>query len=179
MNGVQSALFFLNRPVVKQGIKNVVGGLTCSFACYEFFLSPKSLEIREPKWVQGARKVSTFTGKISLIMSAAVSSPGVYAISRLSGLFFTKEQFSTVFGPNTIFEIYPWHPRHLASFAALILAFPSVAFTSGEGIYWLYRKVKHIPINSTDHKVQFMVLFNTVTSRPLLHIGNQLLRRLK
>ena len=65
--------------------------------------------------------------KVSLILSAATSRPGVMIVSTSVGRVFPVRQFERVFGPNTIFAVNLWHPRHVASIAAVILALPLVA----------------------------------------------------
>ena len=91
-----------------------------------------------------------------------------------------------MFGPNTIFAVNPWHPRHVVSIAAVILALPSLAQSAYKGINWTYKKIREYQSTSsnrsdvsvwlTDTKLRIMTLFNTATSRPVLHLGNQLCR---
>lgn len=180
---------FLNHPIVKEGIKNGAGALTFAFGVVEIHDIIQIARGREisneanahsSKWVQVASKVIIVCAKISLILSAGVSRPGVFIISTLTGLFFTTEQLNKVFGPNTIFAINPWHPRHVVSIAAVIFAIPAVVQASYKGIKWIYTNAPTNKLQTdkwlTDTKIRAMTLFNTITSRPLLHLGNRLCR---
>ena len=65
-----------------------------------------------------------------------------------------------------------------------MVALPSIALSAYDGFHWIYEKCQNnnqqYPSTNknwiTDSKIQFMDLFNTLTSRPLLHLGNQLLK---
>ncbi len=138
-----------------------------------------------PKWMQIANKVIIVCAKISLILSAATSPPGVFIISTLVGCVFSTVQLERVFGPNTIFAINPWHPRHVVSIASVILAMPIIIQSVCKGVAWAYKKISQYHEKSsnepsrmwlTDAKLRLMVFFNTITSRPVLHTGNQLSR---
>ncbi len=182
----------LNQPLVKEGVKNITGTVTFVFGLveiYHIYHLARDHEITTdvcsdyPKWIQVANNVMIVCTKISLILSAGVSYPGVFIISSLIGCFFSTSQLKQVCGPNTIFVVNPWHPRHIVSIAAVILALPSLAQSAYNGINWAYKKVRHYPdmsINGsnvrvwlTDTKIRLMTLFNTTTSRPVLHLGNQ------
>ncbi len=146
----------LNQPQVKEGIKNAAGAATCSFGLVEIYdgrILPKN-------WQTTADKVISVCSKSSLILSACVSRPGVYLISSLSGSLLCTEQLNRVFGPNTIFAINPWHPRHAASIGAVVLALPALVRAA-------FNPKK---ISNTE----LCLFFNTLTSRPVLHLGNQL-----
>jgi hypothetical protein len=156
----------LNQPMIKEGVKNVAGSVTFAFGLveiYDIYKMARGCEMETvtstSKWVQAANKVVNFFAKISLILSAGVSRPGVFIISSLVGCVFSTSQLNQMFGPNTIFAINPRHPRHILSIAAVILGLPSLLLTS-------------------DHEIRLKTLFNTITSRPLLHIGNQLMTRI-
>lgn len=187
---INSSVRLLNQPIVKENVKNVAGTLTFVFGLLEIkdvyqILKGRKISTEDiphaPKWIQVANKTIIVCAKISLILSAGVSRPGVFIISSLSGCFFSTAQLNRVFGPNTLFAINPRHPRHVISLAAVILALPSVAQMTYRGISWA---VQRYPVGVsresqdwlTDAKVRLMALFNTVTSRPTLHIGNQFSR---
>lgn len=196
MNLVKSAtqvvVQFLNQPVVKEGVKNVAGSVTYIFGCVGADKASKVLQgvniisedhSAEPEWRQTAYKVSAACALISLVLSGATSRPGVYIIGTLVGTVFSTQQLDQVFGPNTIFAVNPWHPRHVASIAAVILALPAVMQATYDGACWCYRKVSSInePVVPslrnewlTDARIRLMIVFNTITSRPVLHIGNHL-----
>jgi len=177
----------LNQPIVKERVKEVASSVTFVFGLIEIYDLYKiargdhkiSTDVypKSPRWIQVLNKVVIVCAKISLILSAAVSRPGVFIISSLVGSIFS-------FGPNTLFTINPWHPRHVVSIAAVIFAIPSVLQSTCIGISWIGKKVRHyrnVPVNGeapnywlTDSKVRLMTLFNTITSRPTLHFGNLL-----
>lgn len=182
---------FLNQPIIKENIKNIAGTVTFAFGLIELHDIYQILRNREittepcsdyPKWMQVANKVIIVCTKISLILSAGVSRPGVFIISSIVGCVFTTAQLNRVFGPNTTFAINPWHPRHVVSFVAVILAMPSLAQSAYNGINWTIKKIQqhqNAPTNEhwlTDAKIRLMILFNTITSRPVLHMGNKLSR---
>lgn len=183
----------LNQPIVKEGVKNIASTVTFVFGLveiYDIYQIARGCEITTkpcsdcPKWIQVANKVIIVSAKISLILSAGVSRPGVFIISSLIGCIFSTVQLNRVFGPNTIFAVNPWHPRHVVSIVAVVLALPSLAQSAYKGINWTYKKIREYQNTSsnrsdvntwlTDTKVRIMTLFNTATSRPVLHLGNQL-----
>lgn len=155
----------LNQPRIKEGVKNVAGAVTFVFGVvevYNIYQMTRGCEmaietLTSPKWVHAANKVVTACPKLSLILSASVSRPGAFIVSSLVGCVFSTAQLDQMFGPNTIFAINPKHPRHIASIAAVILGLPTLFQSSSE--------------------IRLQTLFNTLTSRPLLHIGNQLTAR--
>lgn len=178
----QFIVHFLNRPLVKETIKNTVGSVTFAFGIvelYDLYQIARGREISteqdasSPKWVQVATKVAIVSAKISLILSAAASRPGIFLISTLVGSFFSTAQLEQVFGPNTIFAINPWHPRHVISIAAVVFALPVIAESIYRGIRWTAENGRPW---LTDAKVRLMALFNTLTSRPVQHLGNQFCR---
>lgn len=189
-NAIHNVVRFLNRPLVKDGVKNIAGTVTFAFGLVELYDISQILKGREistetyseyPKWARVANKVVIVCAKLSLILSAGVSRPGVYIISTLVRCFFSSYQLKQVFGHNTTFAINPWHPRHIVSIVAVTLALPSLAQSAYKGSKWVYKKIQnsqtlHSSQNTlwlTDAKIRLMNLFNTATSRPLLHIGNQ------
>lgn len=188
----------LNQPIVKEGVKNIAGTVTFVFGVVEIYdiyqiVRARVVRGREitteacsdyPKWMQVTNKVIIICSKISLVLSAGVSRPGVVIISLLIGCVFSTSQLNRVFGPNTIFAVNPWHPRHVVSIAAVILALPLLAQSVYKGINWAYKKIRQyqntstngsdVKIWLTDTKIRLMTLFNVATSRPTLHLGNQL-----
>lgn len=191
MNSISGSVRFLNQPIVKEGVKNLASSVTFVFGLVELhdiYQIARGREISteacssSPKWIQVANKVVIVCAKISLILSAGVSRPGVFIVSTLVGSVFSTSQLDRVFGPNTIFAINPRHPRHVFSVAAVILALPSLAQSAYKATHWVCKKISHYQsaaIQETNHwltdsKIRLMALFNTITSRPTLHIGNQL-----
>lgn len=190
-NLFHTSIGLLNQPMVKEGVKNIAGSVTFVFGLveiYDIYQIARGREIstevspNSDRWVQTVNKVVIVCAKISLILSACVSRPGVYIISSLAGTVFSTVQLNRVFGPNTIFAINPWHPRHVISIAAVLLALPSLIQATYLGMNWAYRNIREYqnePADDNEHwltdaKIRLMALFNTITSRPTLHIGNQL-----
>ncbi len=189
---MQIGIHFLNQPLIKDWVKNVAGSMTCVFAFIEFYTICQIIKGREisitlnphaPKWMQTLYKTMIISAKISLILSAIVSRPGTFVISTLIHSIFSTAQLETIFGPNTIFDINPWHPRHIISLVSLVLAFPVLAQSFFQGIRWGYKKTRHYLNQRTIQlpqpnriytKVKLIALFNTLTGRPVLHVGNQL-----
>jgi hypothetical protein len=184
------SIHILNQPIIKEGVKNIAGSVTFIFGLVEIYEIYQIIRGREistetystiPKWVQVVIKVVIVCAKVSLILSAGVSSPGVFIISSLVGCIFHTSHLERVFGPNTIFAVNPWHPRHIISIVAVILALPSVIQLTYKGVNWMHKKIcdyQNMPIKKashwlTDSKIRLMALFNTISSRPALHIGNQ------
>jgi hypothetical protein len=193
---LHSSAHFLNQTLVKEGVKNIAGSLTFAFGfveIYDLYHIAKGRDISteakntSPEWVQVVKKI-VMCAKLSLILSAGVSRPGVYIISSLVGRIFSTTQLEKAFGVNTIFAINPWHPRHIISFAAVILALPTIAHSAYNNGKWVYNNIYlHTPVKDsandtnwlTDSKLRLIVIFNSITSRPLLHMGNTLNRFLR
>lgn len=192
-NLLQTSVRILNQPGVKEGVKKVAGSVTFVFGLIEIYDIYQIIRGREisteinkdnPKWMQVAHKVIILSAKISLILSAFTSPPGVFLITVVSGYLFSAEALTSAFGPNTIFAVNPWHPRHVVSIAAVILALPAVLLATYQAVTWAHKKItqfKNDPEQAqtfkaglTDAKVKLMTLFTTATSRPTLHLGNQL-----
>jgi hypothetical protein len=201
------SIHFLNQPVVKESVKNIFGtitfaiGIVQSYDLYQIYKGDVILNRvneNQSRWVKTAHKVVMICAKLSLILSACVSRPGAYIISSLSGCFFTTAQLNRAFGPNTIFAINPKHPRHIASIVAVILSLPTVIQLTFRGMHCVYKKIRpsdeqtnpllnrsYLQFNHSersnillsDSKIQQMAIFNTITSRPVLHIGNLILHR--
>lgn len=188
-----ASVHLLNQPVIKEGIKNLAGTVTFVLGLveiYNIYQITRGQKIsadpfsNSSKWMRVANKLIIVCAKISLILSAGVSRPGVYIISSLIESVFSTSQLEYVFGPNTLFALNPWHPRHIVSILAVILSLPTLAQSTYESINWTYKKIRHyrkastnrleIQTGPTDSKIKLTTLFNTITSRPTLHIGNQL-----
>lgn len=186
---------FLNQPAVKEGVKNIASTAAFAFGLIEAYDVYQILRGREistepdiesPKWMQIANKIILLCAKISLILSAATSRPGVFILSTIVGQFFSGKQLEYAFGPNTVFAVNPWHPRHVVSIAAVVLALPSVIQSIYRGMHWVYDQFSqnlHLQNGAgaktswlTDSKIRLMALFNTIGSRPAQHLGNQACR---
>jgi hypothetical protein len=191
---VQPAVRLLNQPPVKQGVKDLVGVLTVIFGLavtYDTFRRFHQTATNEASnapinAMKVADKVMINCAKLSLILSAATSRLGVIALSRLVHTVASSAQLERLFGPNTIFAVNPWHPRHVFSIGAVLLAFPFLA----RSIYQRAtsccspeaRSQTAEPVETgtlTRWKINtntllIMLFITTVTSRPVLHLGNQL-----
>lgn len=181
----------INQPIVKEGVKNLASSISFMFGLVEMHdiyriakgrsITCEALTDAIP-WKQQLYKIIMICAKISLVLSAGVSRPGIYLISTLMGSIFSTSQLNRVFGPNTVFEINPWHPRHIVSIAALIFALPCVIQSAYCSLDLFQKNIRHCCHKSEfkawlcDKKINVMVLFNTLTSRPILHLGNQIFR---
>jgi len=186
---VKTSVALLNTPTIKEGVKNVLGSVTFAFGLLEMYdlyqiLQGRSISTEThsspPTLWETANKVVILSAKISLILSAGVSRPGVFLISSLVGTIFSTTQLARVFGPNTIFAVNPWHPRHVVSIVAVILALPSNVQAVYKCAQWAFKSSSAVDKRAkswlTDTKVRMMTLWNTITSRPALHVGNSLSR---
>ncbi len=196
INALGATARFLNQPVIKEGLKNVfssltfAGGLFEIYQCYQHrnwnwkILKIKLIKIKINDWRPTVSVATKTCSSISIILSAGVSRPGVYLTSSLVGAIFSKAQLERQLGPNTIYAINPTHPRHVFSIAAVIFAMPSLLQSTCRGAAWAYKKMtsleikRNIPKTVTEREVEFrrniIILFNTITSRPVLHKINQL-----
>ncbi len=187
---------FFNQPVVKECLKDIFSAVTVAFGllgAYDLYQTFKGRNItsekdavNDPKWLQVASKLALLAAKVALVLSALVSRPGVLIISSLVNMVASTVQIERVFGPNTIYAVNPMHPRHWVSLVAAALAVPLVALTIFKGLSWAFYKntgqsnpaisVQNATQILTDSNVRQMTLFNTFTSRPMLHLGNQWVR---
>lgn len=131
---------FLNHPEVKETVKNGAGSLTFAVGAWS------GLDL-----VCSKKKETPFNKmvKVSLVVSALASRPGIFILSRVFGLCGSWERLC---GPNTIYAVNPCHPRHVISFVAALLTIPAL---------W-----------TTNRWLCLAAFFNFLTSRPVLHIGN-------
>ncbi len=198
---ISGAVDYANQPVVKERLKSVFGKLPFFFgaaAVYDLYgiaagTRPISSEIsssqsrlkegyKKPKWLQKVENVSILSSKLSLVLSGSISQYGCLIFSHLSNLVLSAEKQEHLFGPNRTFSENPWHPRHIVSLAAFILALPSMALTTGKGIEWVCRKIRRLQINKfkddrrwlSDSLVRRMAFCTTFTSRVALHKINEL-----
>ena len=198
-SGFVATVAALNQHDVKEQAKTLVSAITflngligIPFDCLILGDRRISTEVLEgpPKWtrVRVATTVAVACSYSSLLLSAATSRPGVWIISTFVGRIISSSQLERIFGPNTVFAVNPWHPRHVCSIAAVILAIPSVIHSTYLGIHSLMRysifsqQLRfHVECEQpsgqlSDREVRGMILFNTLTSRPIMHLGNQLCR---
>ena len=158
-SGLRAAVAYLNQPVVKETVKNIVGLVTFTIG----LIAARSLYANgkptfKPRCGPNIDRAVDVTAKISLVLSGAVSPPGVWIISSIAGRIFRPEQLTRAFGPNTIFAANPWHPRHVVSIAAAVLNGVTLPFTFGS-------------------RLGHLQSFNLVTGRPTLHFFNYLFQK--
>lgn len=162
-NFVSATVTCLNQPAIKSGIKDVAGFTTFAFGMFELCDLYQMNQGCNKNTTSTLDKVIVGCAKVSVILSASVSRIGIAIITALGEII----KYDPGFGPNTIFAVNPWHPRHVVSIAAVVLALPIVTQTICKAI---------ASRRQTDDKIRVMTIFNTFTSRPALHLGNQLFR---
>lgn len=144
-------LYFLNEPAIKNTIKDIVGIITCLFGIIELYFLYKYRKEYQNTALQTC-------ATISLLLSPFVTRQGFFLVS----LFTTFFSLNGIFSQTTLFADNPWHPKHIASISAVLFATP-VLFAKLTG------HAEKFP-----NRVLLFLLFNTLTSRPVLHLGNQL-----
>ncbi|GAB4230955.1 MAG: hypothetical protein Tsb0021_09150 [Chlamydiales bacterium] len=192
-NALIAVGYFLNQPLAKEGIKGIAGCVTFVFGAIEIYdmyhilhdlKATSEAYVEYPKWVRIAHKIVIICTKISLILSAGVSRPGIYMISMLTRSIVSSYRLEQIFGPNTIFAVNPRHPRHIMSFVTVLLALPSVIQSTYKGSKWFFQNSQGGQSSEnlqngyrlTDARVRMMSVFNTFTSRPALHLANQIMK---
>lgn len=176
MNIIRGTVEFLNRPVIKENIKNVVGIVSFAFGVIEIVDICRSLKERKittesctkPHWYETAKKIIFICARLSIILSGIVSRPGVFIISNLVGRIVPSAFLERIFGPNTTFAVNLWHPRHICSLTAVALAIPALALSIGERCLKAFKKA------DSDSTLVPKLWFNTLSSRPVIHWGNHL-----
>lgn len=168
-----SAVGYLNQPMVKASIKKVSGVVTFAFGIYEVYrlcVDPPFYVEEVRTWKQTMYKAVVVAARISIVLSAAGTQPGVYLIGTLVGVLFTPVQLERVFGPNTLFAINPYHPRHVVSIVALILAMPAMMMTLREAMDWTRTKIE----GPMGVRMKMQISFNFITNRAVLHQANMI-----
>ncbi len=145
------------------------------------------------------RQFVRWTAKTSLILGAATSWPGAQLIGFAMQRLYTDIQIQKAFGANIHFAGNPAHIRHLTSFISVGLALPIIICTVFEAFQTIGAKYKlcekpNLPPTLwiknedsqfvrfrqnklTDTHLAIMVTALTLFSRPVLHLGSQLARR--
>ena len=166
---VSSVVTFMNHH--KEAIKSVVGlgalaiGTKAAYDAITGKIYTKyagdGTELKDT-----VNRVTLAFAQVSFVLSAAVSPLGVLAISALVRRVFTSAQLASVFGPNTNFVGNWQHPRHVTSLLAVGLAIPLVV-----------KRLFIVPTKQKESILQMGALFTILTSRPVLHLGNQFAQR--
>jgi hypothetical protein len=171
-----TAVNFLNTH--KEGIKSGAGCFTTLFGIQEIFVSSRTKrEIAADDWIETASKAATIFARLSFVLSAALSKPGIFAISKITGALLKPEQLARFFGPNTLFSINPWHPRHVVSFVSIAFAAPALIRSAYHGVHGAFGN-GHTSDQNLSISEHAKLWFNFITSRPILHWGNRLAHRI-
>jgi hypothetical protein len=191
-SGLGAFVHFAN--VHKEEIKSGGGVALAVFGCvvawdmtHGGLTDSTSISQTDPLWMQNALKIVRACSEISLLCSGLTSRPGVYVIARIASAILSKARQEALFGPNTIFAINPWHPRHVVSVAAFIFALPAMIHNICRLGAWVHRKITqqptvvHANINvrrPTDREVLAMLIVATIFGRVTQHLANSYLSRL-
>ena len=188
----KSTCGFVNEPSVKQGIKNLTGSVSFLFGMILLYDISQRLISRNistevvqqsPTWKRVADQAMITSAKLSILLTAATTYPGSQIFSILARTCCSQTQLEKVLGKSTIFEVNPWHPRHIASVAAVALATPLILQSIDQVCSsWNHRTVANLKQAThppgvrwlTDTKLKLIILFNLFTSRPFLHQANRL-----
>lgn len=172
----------INTPYTKDLVKRVLGDLPFALGILEAGLTLKDcfacsdVKDKQPKKVtpdiSTTSKIVNFVTNTSIFLSTLSSRPGQYIGQRVCERLFAAEQLILYFGPNQNFEQTPRHPRHVISIAAFLLGIPATlkSFVVLAG----YAKDN----NETETRRRWIATWNTLTSRPALHLGNALVRKI-
>ena len=140
---------FFNSPLVKNGVKNALGAVSFSGAIY-------TLYEMAAKW-KDTDKTILFL-QTSAILNGIASRPGLaiceWALHQLA----TPETLTQIFGQNALFEINPWHPRHLLNVSVNIIAAAAL-------IHVVYTR-------KAPRGIAAMTVFNFLAGRSTLHLVN-------
>jgi hypothetical protein len=183
---IQSFHHYVNVPYIKDTVKDAVSAVTFVFGiweisneCYDCYhsLRNRAKVIKDSTLVSDYKTAKIFitVTKVSIILSAMSSRQGQTIGKWTAERIFTQDQLLRYFGPNLNFETTPTHPRHLLSFAAFILGLPATIKVIGEVIT---RSKPSEGESLRSRTLKWMAVWNTVTSRPALHLGNALVRKL-
>jgi hypothetical protein len=170
-NTIESFITCVNHPSTKTLIKVGANGWICSMAAsqlyyiFNYYINNTEEHGIDSSLHKNTAKVVYLCETLSVFLRSAVTIPGVYCIGTLVSCVISDGKLDRIFGKNTIFAVNPWHPRHVCSIAAVILAIPSLAISLK----------KKISPNSSDLTItQWLTLQGVLLSRPVLHLGNQL-----
>lgn len=159
---------FINQPIVKQGIKNILSAPTLVFGCYELYDLFKKYQTGA---LASEEKDKNFGfAHFSLITTALMTPIGIKIPETLFCFLLNPDQRLRWFGPNTVFEHNPLHPRHLFSFFNLAIALPSTIKVCQYAVAKL--RSKSLPKIETE---EWMASWNVFTSRPVQHFVNAFL----
>ncbi len=165
-NAVLTTYRWLNQPVVKQVIKNVISTSSCVFAAialYDLYMDPQPYE---DKYVLHAR--------VTVIVTGALNPIALSGVSRVFNGTAVAKVFTSIFGQNVNFVSNPRHPRHVISIVNAILGIPAVirllVFSRNESTQEGSNCIL------SNKQIQWIASVLCLTSRPALHLGNALVR---
>jgi hypothetical protein len=94
----------------------------------------------------------------SALLSGIGSRPGLALCEWTLHQIATPETLTHIFGQNTVFEINPWHPRHLFNVTVNVVAAAAL-------IHVIYQR-------KTSKPVAGLTAFNFFSGRSTLHLAN-------
>lgn len=158
-----ASLTFLNQTPVKEGIKNTLGCITFFGGLSALYALSRTSHKKESTLWGYSRQTVRFLLTLSIVLSCIASRPGLFISGLISHQIATPQTWTGVFGPNTIFAINPWHPRHLLHITANLLSATALI----QGVFNLYL--------TPQEQLQGIILlgiFNFLTGRLVLHLAN-------
>ena len=155
-----AAARFLNQPPYKDRIKDVVTWVAFGAGLWQFHRTVCWLRDGAPIHIKNLHSAIMLHIKTSLLLGGIASRPGIILCGRVAHWVFTDAQLMRYFGPNTIFERNPSHPRHVVSLAAAALG--------AEAIALLF--ISKLP--PVDKRICYVAAALTLVSRPVLHLAN-------
>ena len=182
---LKSTVDFLNNPSIKSGIKITIeiGVIACGLCVYarDGYSGIDTPPPEDKSWRATAKKIAIYSIHFSIISSYIILTPGKRIISFVVHRIFTETQLTRFFGPNTIFEVNPWHPRHVSSLIVFAAGIPAVILTINS--IWSRseflasdsdkkREGLNFPSYLKESHIQKIACVITLLSRPALHIGN-------
>lgn len=129
----------------------------------------KKEEESAPSWSDTVGKIIKVSTDAAILLNSLTSRPGQAIIGWTATKIVGKAQLIRLFGPNLNFVTNPYHPKHVCSIAALLLAIPGVLNTFYDEIQQCFGwKI----ISLQGRGIQWINIYNTITGRPLLHLVN-------
>ncbi len=175
---------------IKESIKRItglfyftVGVVTLASDVYGFYARYNQKDSEPISQAPSAldRRI-TQAAKISIYLCALTSPIGANLCGRAIQTIINPAQLEAWFGPNVNFAANPTHPRHVFSIMGTVLGIPAIIKETARWILWLKDRTSAPATTDgflTNHRIQRMAAVVTTISRPALHIGNAISRRLR
>ncbi len=162
---ILGSLRYFNHPLMKEGIKNVIGCITFvgGIAALYQLSQASTRKVEDPSWWTTADKAMTFVLKASIVLSCLASRPGLFLYGWVFHYIATPKTWMEIFGLNTIFEFNWTHPRHLLNIAANALSAAALI----KGVF-----DKYVPSHQALGLMVAVGAFNFFTGRSTLHLAN-------